>query len=73
MRIRFRRDYRSRVWMCRYPAGAVVDVDRAEVVNEALDGGYAEPVDLAPLVADDAVTVTTEPKPEPDPVPSEGA
>lgn len=57
MVVRFIKDYRSRAWMCRYAAGAVVDIDRPEVLVEAVEGGFAEAV-VEP--ADDAV----EPEPE---------
>jgi hypothetical protein len=42
MRLTFLKDYRSRAWMCRYPAGAVVDIDHPEVLRDVLEGGFAE-------------------------------
>jgi hypothetical protein len=53
----FLKDYRSRAWMCRYHAGAVVEVVNEAVLDECLADGYAVPVvdestaEIAPVVA----------------------
>lgn len=56
MKVRFQKDYRSRSLMVRYAAGAVVDIDRADVLADVV-GVYAQPVN--------APTVEPEAAPEP--------
>lgn len=52
MKLRFLKDYRSRQWMCRFGAGAEVEVDRPEVLAEVLAEGFAVPVDAPPVTED---------------------
>jgi hypothetical protein len=68
MVVRFLKDYRSRVWMCRYGANVVANVEQPELLREVLAGGFAEPVTLpstqdAPVVIAKAPVVEMSVKP----------
>jgi hypothetical protein len=66
--LRFTHDYRSRAWMTRFAADAVVETENVALVNECLAAGVAELVAPAPVIVDEPAT---DPIPDADPIPDD--